>query len=207
MLHYLSEDPWPLAGGLGLVALGLLIALWITQQGKYLIRAGVALSLALLVIGVEHFWVTDNERIETVVNDLGRAVEASDADRVISHLAPEVSVAGGDTRLGRRLNAISRQITIGAIREILQNTRFEYVRVSRLTTHAGRYSRQGTAEFRVHALGTTHSPGTLKIATPTNGIDWSLGFRETSPGVWKVTRITPINPPPGLQMPVGLGGG
>jgi hypothetical protein len=29
---------------------------------------------------------------------------------------------------------------------------------------------------------------------------WSLGFRETSPGVWKVNRITPVSVPglPGL---------
>jgi ketosteroid isomerase-like protein len=202
MLYYLSEDAWPLAGVLGLVALGFLIALWVTQQGKYLFRAGIALGLAVLVLGIEHFWVTDNERIEAVVKDLRHAVEASDADRVIAHLAPEVSVVGGDDRVGRRLSALSHHFTVGMIRGVLDDTQFDYVRVSRLTTHAGAQSRLGTAEFRVQAMGSSSTHPTRNFAT--NGLDWSLGFRETSPGVWKVTRITPVNPPAGFHMPFGI---
>ena len=56
----LSEDPTYLAGLLLLLAGVFLVALNITQQGKYLIRAGVMLGLALAVVAVEWFWVTDN---------------------------------------------------------------------------------------------------------------------------------------------------
>ena len=38
-MEFLSEDPTYLAGGLGLIAVGLLIALRVSQQGKYLIGA------------------------------------------------------------------------------------------------------------------------------------------------------------------------
>jgi ketosteroid isomerase-like protein len=206
MLHYLSEDARPLAAGLGLVALGFLIALWLTQRGKYLVSAGIALTLAVLVLVVEQFWVTDNERIEAVVEDLRQAVVMSDPDRVIAHLAPDVTVAGGDSSEGRLINSARQQITIAAIRQIVKDTTFDYVRVSRLTTNAGKLSRQGTAEFRVHAVGTVTSPyAPARVATPASGIDWSLGFRETSPGVWKVTRITPINPPRGFHTYFGMG--
>ena len=82
-MYYLSEDPWPLAGFLGLVGLGFLVPLWLTQQGKYLIRALVAFGLALLVIGIERVWVTDNERIEAVVSELASGVANRDADRAL----------------------------------------------------------------------------------------------------------------------------
>ena len=73
-MEILSDDPTYLAGGLGLLAGVFLIALRLTQQGKYLVWAAVSLALALVVVGVERVWVTDNERIEETVYGLGRAV-------------------------------------------------------------------------------------------------------------------------------------
>src|SRR4051812_48332830 len=139
-MNYLSEDPWPLAGALGLVALGFLIALWITQQGKHLIRAGIASGLALVVIGIEHLWVTDNERIEAVVYDLARDVQASAPAAIEAHLAPDFEAPGG--AVGRAL-----------IRAALPNIKFDFVRVSKLSVNAGAQTRQGTADFTVHASG------------------------------------------------------
>ena len=99
----LSEDPTYLAGGLLLVAGAFVVALNVTQQGKYLIRAGIALALALMVVAIEWFWVTDNERIEQVVYDLRRAVQNSDVEGVLAHMAPNVQyLAGGDRTIGRR---------------------------------------------------------------------------------------------------------
>src|SRR4051794_20690928 len=69
LMESLSEDPTYLAGGLGLVALMLLVALRVTQQGRYLIRALIVLGLAAAVLVIEHFWFTDAERIEGVVYD------------------------------------------------------------------------------------------------------------------------------------------
>jgi hypothetical protein len=231
MVYYLSEDPRPLAYALGLVALGFLAALWITQQGKYLIRAGIAVTLALAVLGIEHFWITDSERIEAVVYDLARAVEASDTERALSHLAPDVAVVSDDRQISRqfgrlkgqaviapdaagasgdrqksgRLGRLKGQIILPLIRQRLQDTKFDYLRIVGLTAHAGEFSRQGTAEFRTQAMGSTvGSASQLNFATPPAGIEWSLGFRETSPGVWKVIRITPIKPPPQIDGPLGI---
>ena len=192
-MEYLSEDPWPLAGALGLVALGFLVALLITQQGKHLIRAGIALGLALAVIGIEQVWVTDNERIEAVVYDLARAVGASDPGAIEAHLAPDFETPVG--AVGRAL-----------IRASLPNIKFDFVRVSKLSVHAGAQTRLGTADFTVHASGMATTPIlSHAFATPPSGTDWSLGFRETAPGQWKVTRITPTRLPQGLSLNAAAG--
>ena len=198
MFHYLSEDPWPLAYALGLLAFFLLIALWTTQQGRYLLWAGIILAVGLTAFGVERVWVTDAERIEAVVYELARAVEASDSDRVLGLLAPEAALVVEDASL-------EPEATAAKIRGLLDSTRFDYVRVSRLQAKAGRLTRVGTAEFRVQAMGTVEfSIIRSNYMTPPDGIDWSLGFRETDPGVWKITRITPLRTPPGFTKMLSL---
>ena len=77
-MTFLSEDPTYLAGFLVLAAGAFLMALKVTQQGKYLVWALTALGLAVAVVVIERMWVTDNERIESVVYDLRRAVLAAD---------------------------------------------------------------------------------------------------------------------------------
>src|SRR5262249_54411566 len=144
-------------------------------------------------------WVTDNERIEAVVYDLARAVEMSDADRVMGHLTPDVDFAPTAEALGATpyqraaLYVVSRfagqKVTRSLIESQLRNYRFDYVRVTHLTTHAGQQSRLGTAEFRVHVMGEQLEPYHA-IATAPVGTDWSLGFRETEPHVWKVDRVS-----------------
>jgi hypothetical protein len=187
-MEYLSENPWPLAGALGLGALGFLVALWITQDGKHLIRAGIALGLGLAVIGIEQAWVTDDERIEAVVYDLARGVRASDPGAIEAHLAPDFESPGG---------AVGRAV----IRAALPSFQFDFVRVSKLRASAGAQTRRGTAEFTVHASGMVSTPvGTQVYATPPSGTDWSLGFRETAPGRWQVTRITPTRLPQGISL-------
>ena len=120
-MEFLSEDPTYLAGGLGLLAVALLIALRVTQQGRYLIWALVALGLAAVVLVIEHFWVTDAERIERVVYDLRDAVLASDAERVLTYLTPDVQfVQGGHDDLGRGdaglhpLDPVEREVRLRA---------------------------------------------------------------------------------------------
>jgi hypothetical protein len=183
-MTYLTEDPWPLIGLIGLIAAGFLIALRVTQQGTYLVWALAAAGLALLILVVEWAWVTDNERIEAVVYDLAAAVEAGDLNRVTSHLTPDVRLVQNDRTLieGVRIDALLSQ---------LENARFDFVRVNHLEAESGAHTRRGKAEFRVVASGTFPTPAAdLNFGS----IDsrWDLGFRETSPGVWKVNRITPI---------------
>ena len=186
----LSEDPTYLAGGLLLLAGAFLVALNITQQGKYLVRAGIVLGLAFLVMGVEWFWVTDNERIEHVVYELRQAVLNSDADGVLKQMAPNVQYLQADT-------ALSEDATRAMIKNALSHAEFEFVRISDLQISVGQQSRRGQAEFRVFTRGRLHSLSVM--AEPgTTVTTWSLGFQETEPGVWKVSRISPVSMPAGI---------
>jgi ketosteroid isomerase-like protein len=189
----LSEDPTYLAGGLLLLAGVFLVALNITQQGKYLVRAGIMLGLALLIVAVEWFWVTDNERIEQVVYALRQAVLKSDAEGVLSQMAPNVQFLQADT-------ALSEDATRAMIKSTLGRAEFDFVRISDLQTSVGQQSRRGQAEFRVFTRGRLQSsPGMAEPATAVT--TWSLGFQETEPGVWKVSRISPVLIPTGVLAP------
>jgi hypothetical protein len=188
-MAYLSEDSTLLAGLLLLVAGGFMVALRVTQQGKYMIRALFAAGLAAAVVLVEWLWVTDTERIEQVVYGLRDAVANSDVERVLSCMAPDVQYVRGDTSL-------DDEATRGFIRDTLGRARFDIVRISGLETTAAEQSRRGTAQFHVFAKGTMDT----SMATVTIGSAdtlWSLGLRETQPGVWKVNRITPMQLPRG----------
>jgi hypothetical protein len=198
-MEYLSEDPTYLAGGLALLAVALLIALRVTQQGRYLVRALIVLGLAAAVLVIEHFWVTDAERIERVVYDLRDAVAASDAERTLTYLTPDVQfVQGGHTSSGEATKAY--------IRSTLSNTKFDFVRINHLRANAFRQSRRGSAEFGVIASGSLQAP-MVQLNFGTGNSTWSLGFTETSPHVWKVDRITPIQVSGELPGPSGPGPG
>jgi hypothetical protein len=188
-MEFLSEDPTYLAGGLGLLAVVFLVALKVTQQGKFLVRALIAGGLAVLVLGVEWFWVTDNERIEKTVRDLGRAVAASDSAAALALMTPDVQLAGRGTTLPSVL-------TRTAIQAELERARFDFLKISKLQANASLQSRRGTATFQVFCSG-THQEHNIQYSFATHNSSWSLGFQETSPGVWKVNRITPVNVPGG----------
>jgi hypothetical protein len=189
-MTYLSEDPTYLAGGLLLLAGAFLVGLNVSQQGKYLIRAAIALGLALAVVAIEWFWVTDNERIEQVVYALRDAVLKTDADGVLVHMAPNVQYLQADT-------ALSEDATRTMIKASLSHAEFEVVRITDLQTSVGEQSRRGQAEFRVFARGHLgSSPGAPEFGTAIT--TWSLGFQETAPHVWKVSRISPVSLPAGV---------
>jgi hypothetical protein len=192
----LSEDPTYLAGGLLLLAGIFLVALNITQQGKYLVRAGIMLGLALVVVAVEWFWVTDNERIEQVVYALRQAVLTSNADGVLNQMTPNVQYLQADT-------ALSEDATRAMIKNTLSRAEFEFVRISDLQISVGQQSRRGQAEFRVFTRARLNSsPGMAELGTAVT--TWSLGFQETEPGIWKVNRISPVSMPAGV---INLPGG
>jgi hypothetical protein len=196
-MTYVSEDPTLLGGGFLLLAGAFLVALKITQQGKYLVRAGIALGLASMVVLVEQLWVTDNERIEQVVYKLRQAVLRSDVEGVLVHLAPNVQYLRGNT-------ALSEEATRALIQVNLSSFHFDFIRISDLHISAMQQARRGTAEFRVFAKGSQHlSSGTIDLGSAITA--WSLGFQETEPGVWKVNRISPVSIPRGiLAFPGGL---
>ena len=197
-MTYLSEDPTVLAGALLLLAGAFVIALNVTKRGKYLVSAGIAFSLALAVVLIEWMWVTDNERIEMVVYDVRRAVLNSDAEAVIAHLAPQATYQQGETSL-------STKMTRELIRNNVSHIRLEFARISELETSVGQQSRRGKAEFRVFTRGSLRTSSDVIDGIPAVTTGWSLGFQETEPGVWKITRISPLSIPKGvLALPGGL---
>jgi hypothetical protein len=189
---FLSEDSTYLAGLLILAAVALLMALKVTQQGKYLIWALAALGLALTVVVIERLWVTDNERIEGVVYELRRAVLAANPENVLAQLTPDVEYVYNGIPL-------SGEATRQLIRDNLANADFDFVHVQDLQTSAGRRTRRGKAEFRVYAKGTLRTSLAIYNVGTANST-WSLGFQETEPGVWKVNRITPVSMPEGMAL-------
>lgn len=204
-MSWLSEDPWPLATTLAVVAVGFLIALRVTQQGKYLIAALVALALALVVVVVERVWVTERERVEAVVHAIGAATERSDADAVLEHMTPDVVISQGDEVIGGRgLGRIVPGLGEGAtnparamIRGTIRTARFDFLRITNMKVTAGRLTGRGQANFRVYAAGSFTS---FNFATPTTGTDWSLGFRKVGDR-WMVESITATRMPNNYRIP------
>jgi hypothetical protein len=184
---YLSEDPTLLAGLLLLMAGVFLVAMRATQQGKYLVRAVIAATLAAAVVVAEWLWVTDNERIEQVVYGLRDAVANSDVEGVLAHMTPDVMYLKGEM-------ALDGEATRGLIRDNLSRARFEIVRITNLETNAAKQSRRGTATFGAFFKGTADTSMASMNFGSTNSI-WSLGLQETEPGVWRVNRITPVQVP------------
>lgn len=192
MTYLVSDNPWYLAGGLAVIAAGFLIALRVTQDGRYLIRAGIALGLAAGLLVIEQVWVTDAERVEWTVKAIAAALGRSDAEGVLAHLDDRVT-------FGLRSD-VRQEIDPTAIRDGLKDFTFDWVYLSRLATNAGRQTGRGSAEFRVSVSGIYRmQAGSRAFA----GIsDWSLGFRKVPSGEWKVNRITAVALPPYAILPL-----
>jgi ketosteroid isomerase-like protein len=188
-MEFLSEDATFLVWGLALAGLASLVALRVTQRGKFLVWGVGLLAGAGVVWAIESVWVTDRERIEGVVLDMARAVEGRDADRVLKHLAPEVTGNLGLPLGGPLLKA--------AIKTYVEGTRFDFIHISKLRANAGALSRAGTAEFAVAASGVRETEGPVPFAA--SNTQWSFGLRETSPGLWQVYRINAVSLPEGYQ--------
>lgn len=183
-MYYLVEDPFYPLLALGVAAVACLIALQVTQQGKFLIWAGGLLGAGLLWLGVERLVVTDAERVEAVVYELADAVGRSDVDAVNALLAPEVTFGRGGQVEG-----------VAAVRLLprLRQVRFDYLKIRQLATHAGAQSKRGTAEFKATASGVASFGSEQPF--PVTNTAWSLGFREVSPGAWRVNRVTAVSIP------------
>jgi hypothetical protein len=222
-VSWLSENPWPLAGACAVLAVACLVLLKATQQGKYLLRAGVLAALALLVVVVERAWVTDAERIEAVVYDLAAAVRRSDADATLALLTPDVSLIQTSVTLGGRRQtaagkAVRDRLAGGGeanparvvIGNAVRDAKFDFLSLSRLDARAYPMSGRGRADLRIFAAGSVVGPGGVQFnfATDGSGTDWSLGLRQEG-GRWAIDQITATRVPRSWQLPVlgGSGGG
>ena len=187
-MELFSEDPRYLAGGLAVLAVVFLLAMKVTQQGKFLVWSLVAFGLAVLVVVVEWLWVTDNEKIEQTVYGLGLAVAASDVPGALGLL-------NDDVRYIRGGSSLPPSQTRALVEDLVANARFDFLKINKLVANAGGQSRRGTAEFRVLAGGSIQRGGFTYNFGSTNSA-WSLGLAEKN-GVWKVSRITPVEVPRG----------
>lgn len=195
-MEFLSEDATYVAGGLGILAAVFLVALKLTQQGKFLIWALTALGVAGVVLLIEWLWVTDSERIEQVVYELRRAVAASDAPAVLAQLTPDIQYSQSG-------HMISGEAARSFVESELGKVRFDFVRITHLEARAFQQSRRGTAGFRVLASG-SYQVSLVAYNFGTTNLDFSLGFREVAPHSWKVERISLTRAPREMPMPGGV---
>jgi hypothetical protein len=195
LTYYLAENPWPLVVFFSLIGAGFLVAMRVTQDGRHLVRAMIALGLAGAVLVVDAVWVTEAERIEAVVRELADAVRRSDADAAAAVLDEPLS-------FGIRNLSISEELDFSTLSIVLRDVKFDWLHVSRLSANAGEQTHRGTAEFRVNTGGTYTNQGTGHNFIGLS--EWSLGFRRTPEGAWKVTRITATKLPPYAMLPMQL---
>jgi len=121
------------------------------------------------------------------VYDIRRALLASDAEGVLAHMTPDVQYVQSSETL-------PTAATRAMIQASVPRSQFDVVRIRALQTSAGRRTRRGRAEFKVFVRGDVQGPFGMGGAGAADS-SWSLGFEETSPGVWQVNRITPISFP------------
>jgi hypothetical protein len=188
--YYICEHPETVLIILAVVAVLSLIAARFTQLGKYAIAALLALVLAGVVVVCDWYWVTDRERIESVVYELADAVEKSEPDRIYPHIdmvkPPQSGFAAFDFLNRTLLEPIFKQM----VSQALKSYKFDFVQVRNLRVEVKEQSRQGVAEFLVLAMAGADAPGaSARTGAGTYNSGWTLRFRETEPGVWKVTRI------------------
>src|SRR5262245_34956515 len=120
-MSLLSEDPWPLVWVCAFVAVFALAATRFTGRGKYLWVALVAVALAAVLLAIDAFWVTDRERIESVVHEIASAVRRSDADATLKHVAKDVVLEQGT----EQATVAHSEAAIAMMRALIKATCFE----------------------------------------------------------------------------------
>lgn len=183
-MPWLSDDPSMLIGTCIAAALVCLIVTKVTGRGKFLIFAAVAAALAGVFWLVDLLWVTDVERIESVVTAVAAAAERSDAEAVLAHLTDDVEISIGVDPSSLARGELARAL----IRSRLAATRFEFIRVTGIHANAAPISRRGRAEFDALIQLSRDTPeGSKPLPT-----EWSFGLTETQPGTWRVNRVTAV---------------
>jgi hypothetical protein len=86
-MAWLTEDPTVILIAIGVVAFGIIIAILKTGRGLYLTWLGGVVLLALLVVVIDRYVVTDREKVEETLYGAAAALEAGDVEAVASYLA------------------------------------------------------------------------------------------------------------------------
>ena len=100
---WLVEDPSTVYFVLGIAALAFAVLLWIRQERRWLNALVAVAALAALVALLDHFIVTDFERIRLDVKDMADSVAKKDTDRVFTHISDRfrLGTGGGDKKFFR----------------------------------------------------------------------------------------------------------
>ncbi len=192
LTYYVAENPWYLVAILVLIAAGFLLTLRVTQDGRYLVRALVALGVAGVLIAVDALWVTEAERVESVIRELAAAVARSDGEATLALMDAHVTFS-------IRSNTYGEELDLASFAELLGQVQFDFVRVSRLTATAGAQTHRGQAEFKVTASGSIRQGTALRNFMGNS--EWSIGLRRLGSGAWKINRITAVELPQYTMLP------
>jgi hypothetical protein len=96
MFDWLIDDAAPIYLVLGVVAIGLLVALWVTRKRHWAFALGGVVVLGLLVFLLTLLFPTDQSKILGSIHEMRAAVQRHDADGVMKHIAKDFQFQGVD---------------------------------------------------------------------------------------------------------------
>ena len=193
-LHF-GENPWPMVIVLLLFAAISTVVLMMTQNGRHLIRALIAVGVAGILLLIDLSWTTDREKLASIVSEMVVAVSQNDMEGVRKHLSPKAVYYQNGLGAG-----VQFQSPLGntLLKEALLQVKFDFMSVRDLNVSAGRQTKRGKADFQVFCAGTWQSPiGGSAINFPPTTSAWKLGFQKQKDGNWLVDDITPTQLPGG----------
>src|SRR5689334_12777728 len=103
MLEWLVDHPTGIYVTLGIIALGLVIALWRTRKRQYAIGLGVVACLAILVWLITVCVPTDQKRIRGAIEDMRAGVRAGSAEQIFRNISKDFRIGGLDRAAFRRV--------------------------------------------------------------------------------------------------------
>jgi hypothetical protein len=174
--HYLGEDVWPIIGLLALVALGLGIAVVATGRGRLLIGIVALACLAIVLLGIEHLWVTDRERVDGIINEMAQSAVREDSAGIVRHLSAHCRYGNLDrTGIERLASSTFARIEIDKVNVSSRKTEVFPMRgEARVDFLAVVRGRQNNVDFSPY---------------PTR---WIFTFVQSPEGAWEVEEIQQI---------------
>jgi hypothetical protein len=168
-MSWLTEDPTVILLAIGVIAVGIIIAILKTGRGLYLTWLGGLVLLAFLVIVVERYIVTDREKVEDTLYGAAAALEAGDVEAVASYLA-----ASGEA-LEREVRSRMRTTEIRQAR-IVSDLRIDFSPLE--TPPKAIASFLGRVEFKATSVPLEQYLGRFKIQLVKEGERWLVQSYE-----------------------------
>ncbi|RMG37427.1 MAG: nuclear transport factor 2 family protein [Planctomycetota bacterium] len=177
---WVIENPWPP------IVLCLFVAIVTAAQAirhRSKLLWGLTLAMLLAAVAcyvVDMLIVTERERLEEQLHDLGEAVRRLDTQRVLTYISPA---------------ALPERTVVQTGMALIDSLDDLHWRVVTIRLQAG----GSLAEADVRANATVRLRGSVDLGhQPTR---WLLSWRREG-GQWKITRIRRLNPVTGEPMPV-----